>query len=295
MSTGISSDILLETAKGSPKAVAKKDKEAWVSLFSRYSIVEDPVGSQPNITGIWDRRSGYRGNAPRRRFYDTFIAPNQIDFHADADIVADPIVARDLTIELKMPTGTTAYVPMHLFYEMTVENGQPRIQNLTAHWELIPMVLQVISKGKPGISGMIKLFVQMIKNQGLGGVLGFCKGFFWIHKKGKAIADQLIRKVNRKESVNFIELFDAKNGGIAFPAGKPPLTPANFMSQVDTTLSVSKVISAGYMTTFSFRELIKNREYPGIGLLEFNRKSKKIYKATFFRSYAENDDNISGE
>jgi len=293
MSTGISDDLLLETAKGSPKAVAKKDKNTWVSLFSRYSIVEDPVGSEPNIMGIPDKRSGYRGDGPRRRFYDTFIAPNEINFHVDADIVTDPVVARDLSIELKMSTGIHAVVPMHLLYEMTVEKGKARIQYLSAHWELFPMILQLIGKGIPGVWGMLSLFLRIIKNQGLKGVFGFCRGFRGIHGKGKKMAEQLMYALNRKDSKSFIELFDRNNAGVSFRSGQPPSRPEELISQVDTTMATSKMLSSGYTTTFSFRELIKDREYPGIGLIEFNMKTKKIYKATFFRSYDRNDENRS--
>ncbi len=284
MSTGFSDEKLMEAALSSPAAVGRKDRLAWISLFAKNCIIEDPIGSKPHIGGIMDRRSGYKGNAAVQRFYDTFIAPNQITFHVDNDIVADPIVVRDITIELKMPTGITAFVPMHAIYEITVENNEPRIVHLWAHWELIPMVLQVLSKGFGGILGMTQLFIRMIRNQGLSGVIGFCAGFLGIYDKGKRAAEELIHSLNTNNCTKISELFDIENDGIVFPAETTPCKPEEILKNVKTNLNISKVMSAGYTTTFSFTDQINGNLHNGVGLLEFNQKTKKIHKAIFFRS-----------
>jgi len=37
-------DQILNVAKASPAAVARHDGRAWVGLFSRHAVIEDPVG-----------------------------------------------------------------------------------------------------------------------------------------------------------------------------------------------------------------------------------------------------------
>ena len=123
----------------SPAAVAAKDKSAWLSLFARYNLVEDPVGSDPQISGVYDRRTGYRSLARLSRFFDTFIAPNTIRFHVDRDVVCGLHVLRDLTIEITMSPTLVVRVPVHLLCELTIDDGALKIFRLAAHGELWPM------------------------------------------------------------------------------------------------------------------------------------------------------------
>src|ERR1035437_759723 len=126
----------MNTVMRSPQAVAIHDKDAWLAIFARYNIVEDPVGSTPHVSGVYDCRSGVRGPGPLGRFFDTFIKPMDIVFHVDRDIVCGLGVARDLTIEIRMTPKVTVRVPMHLLYELVDEDGALKIQRLAAHWEL---------------------------------------------------------------------------------------------------------------------------------------------------------------
>ena len=57
------------------------------------------------------------------RFYDTFIAPNDIAFDVAHDFAGPATVLRDLTITITMSTGARVRVPMHLRYEVVEENG----------------------------------------------------------------------------------------------------------------------------------------------------------------------------
>ena len=71
----------------SPDYVAIHDKNKWLSIFSEYAIVEDPVGSKPHVAGLKDKKNSKRGNLNLSRFYETFIAPNTIVFDVKSDIV----------------------------------------------------------------------------------------------------------------------------------------------------------------------------------------------------------------
>jgi len=109
---------LLAQVQKSPAAVAIHDKTAWMSIFAKYHVVEDPVGSKPHIGGVYDAASGQRGHGALSRFFDTFIAPNKISFDVKRDRVCGNHVARDLTINIQMSEKVHAQVPMHLVYEL---------------------------------------------------------------------------------------------------------------------------------------------------------------------------------
>ena len=139
---GHDADDCLRLVERSPAAVRAHDKQAWLALFAIHHVVEDPVGSTPHRTGVPGNRGRQRGAAPLSRFYDTFIAANDIRFHVDRNIVCGLHVVRDLTIEIAMSPQVTVHVPMHLLYELTEEGGELRISRLAAHWELWPMLRQ---------------------------------------------------------------------------------------------------------------------------------------------------------
>ena len=130
MSELFTRDALIAHVERSPKAVAAQDRTGWLNLFADFAIVEDPVGSHPHVAGLYDRRSGHRGNGPIARFYDTFIADNTVLFHVERDLVCGPYVMRDLDLE---PGGLGRRVPMHLLYEMVEQRGELKVRRLAAH------------------------------------------------------------------------------------------------------------------------------------------------------------------
>nr|WP_296774385.1 nuclear transport factor 2 family protein [Rhodococcus sp. (in: high G+C Gram-positive bacteria)] len=168
---------LLTAVQGSPDAVTAGDKERWVNLYCEDGVVNDPVGSAPHV-----------GKAAIARFYDTFIAPNTINFHVDNDVVSGMSVVRDLSLETIMSTGATLNVPMHLRYDLVEENGALKIQRLEAHWELATMIRQLLGAGSAGLVASAKLTPQLIGNQGVAGVVGFMRGLQSVGSKGKQAA-----------------------------------------------------------------------------------------------------------
>ncbi|MDX1496118.1 MAG: nuclear transport factor 2 family protein [Salinisphaeraceae bacterium] len=182
----------------SPAAVAVHDKAAWLGLFASGGLVNDPVGSKPHI-----------GQEEISRFYDTFIAPNQIQFAVDKDTVCGMTVVRDLIIQTTMSTGLRVDVPTHIRYELAEEDGELKIEHLYAHWELMPMVLQTLKQGLNGLVTYAKLSVHMIRCQGFGGVLGFTRGFLGVGKKGKLRAEEWLTALSRSDSVNAREYISA--------------------------------------------------------------------------------------
>lgn len=178
MSSKPAPEQLLAAVNASPASVAAHDRMAWIGLFATDGQVNDPVGSRP-----------HQGREAIRRFYDTFIAPNKIVFHVEHDIVCGMSVVRDLSIETIMSTGASLTVPMHLRYDLIVESDALKIHRLYAHWELAPMMMQMMGLGVKGVWTSGRLGLQMMRNLGIGGTLGFSRGFLGVGAAGKRSAE----------------------------------------------------------------------------------------------------------
>ncbi|OAK51558.1 nuclear transport factor 2 family protein [Rhodococcoides kyotonense] len=176
------SDKLLAFVEGSPAAVAVHDRTAWVDLYARDGVVNDPVGSRP-----------HRGHDAIARFYDTFIAPNTIEFHVEHDMVSGMSVVRDLSLTITMSAGGVVTVPMHLRYDLVDDGGSLEIARLAAHWELASMIGQLLRGGFAGVRSSIALTPQMIGNQGVSGLVGFMSGLRSVGAKGKSVAADRLR------------------------------------------------------------------------------------------------------
>ncbi len=184
---------LLALAHASPAAVAAHDKDAWLALFARHHVVEDPVGSRPVVGGLYDRRSSRRGGGPLARFWDTFIAPNDIRFHTERDDIVDGLtVVRDITIETRLGGGVIAHAPMHLLYETTLDDGEPRIRRIAAHWEVAPMFAQVAGVDPAKMKVGVSMAGRMLRNLGVGGSIAFGGAVRSVGEPGKQAVLRLI-------------------------------------------------------------------------------------------------------
>jgi hypothetical protein len=282
MTTSFTSEQILEVANSSPAAVARHDRRAWVDLFSRNCTVEDPVGSRPHQGEEPDEGAGRSGREPLERFYDTYIAPNEITFHVEHDIVTGNLVVRDVSIEVRMSTGVAPLVPMHLLYEVTSEDGILKIRRLRAHWELLPMIGQMFTKGASGLSALFKLSSRTMRFQGVTGALGFARGFLGIHGRGKQRVRQFVEAVNRRDREGIGSVLDESFQEIGFPAGQQSVGLESFLDEVGSGLTMTKLISSGYFTSFTFHEDPRGRNRRGVGIFEFNPSTQKILSAQFY-------------
>ncbi len=157
---------LLAAVERSPQAAGAHDRTGWVDLFTTDGRIEDPVGSRPHV-----------GHTQIGRFYDTFIAPRDIKFHRDLDIVFGTVVLRDLELEVAMGSAVTMYIPAFLRYDLREANGQWRIAELRAYWELPAMMLQFLRSGTGAASPGLRLAQALLSYQGLRGTAGFMAGF----------------------------------------------------------------------------------------------------------------------
>jgi hypothetical protein len=269
--------VLLDTAMNSPRAVASHDRDAWLGLFADCHIVEDPVGSKPHFGGVFDVATGVRGRGALERFFDTFIAPNNIVFHVDRDMVCDYHVVRDLTIEIHMAPTVITRVPMHLLYELVEQRGQLKIQRLAAHWELGPMLRQTAQPTLAHLRVNNALGARMFKLQGLSGVGGFMRALSSVGENGKAVVHRLGHALTQGDTKASLALFTT-DATVAFPYGTEPIAPPTLLS-VCRQLSFTKMLAAGDAVTASFT---LNNEHRGVAFFYFNRRSLRISRAVFY-------------
>jgi hypothetical protein len=174
-----------------------------------------------------------------------------------------------------MSDKVTAHVPMHLLYELVEEAGELRVERLAAHWELWPMIKQLLSKGTACVPVLNALGIRMLSIQGAGGAIGFMKGFRGIGTRGKDAVITFTQALNKKELSVMVGLFGGINHGIHFPYASEHYTPDELV-ELDVKLSVKKLLAAGYTVSCSVEVEREGNIYHGVGLFEFNSKSKKL-------------------
>ena len=251
---------LIALVEGSPAAVAIHDRDAWLALFSTTAEVCDPYGSQPA-----------RGRETLVNFYETFIAPNDISFEVEHDVVSGMTVFRDLTLTTMMSGKVPLHVPMHLRYDVVSEAGSLRIERLHAHWELPTQITQLLAAGFPGIVQSTKLIPKLLANQGLSGTVGFLRGFRRAGAAGKRTAERFFAAAKAGDGSPFLE----PGVGVEFPGRVPAAgTAAPDLS----TLTWRKLLSAGNTVTATV-EVDGGR---GVALLEFDHGTAHISRARCF-------------
>jgi len=264
MSETASAAELLAAVEASPRAVAVHDRDAWVGLFAPGATVEDPVGARPHI-----------GRAAIERFYDTFIGPNGIAFSIDHDVVCGMTVFRDLVIETTMSTGVTLRVPMHLRYDVERVDGELKIRTLHAHWELPTMIAQLLSAGLRGLAAAAKLTPQLLGNQGIGGALGFARGFVRVGPAGRRAATGLLGHAARGNG-EAVRAALAPGAVLEWPAGTPA-DADEFVARA-AGVEVGKTLVAGRYVTVS----VETTAGPGIAEIVVARGGRQISAVRVF-------------
>jgi hypothetical protein len=268
----------INTVLKSPEAVAAKDQQAWLDIFARYSLVEDPVGSAPHVSGAFDRKMGSRGNGPLQRFHSTFIAPYEIIFHVDRDVVAGLLVVRDLTIEIRMSAKVVVHVPMHLVYELIEERGELKIFRLAAHWEMIPSVNQQMSYGWASVTAGLLTGLRMLRFLGLGGAVGFMRAVKSVGEEGKRNVDTFIRFLNGGNTQGLLSLM-ADGSAVLLSGERVTVTQ---LVAAGLSVSTGKILSSGNYVSASCRASSSEGELHGVVFFEFNMKDKKLFDVSLY-------------
>lgn len=286
----------IDCVEQSPAAVASQDRQKWLSLFADLSVIEDPVGSHPHVSGLFDRKSGRRGNGPLQRFYDTFIDGGTVLFHREKDFVCGTYVMRDLDLE---PGGVGTRVPMHLLYELTEEQGQLKVKRLAAHWEVISTFKNRADTPSPKSTESSEQasnpLIKMIKHLGVSGTLLWMKCLRSVGDTGKDAVVKFFTAANRRDTHAMAALFADAQRAIAWPAHHPLQSIAEF-SETQLTITATKLIAAGSTVTCSLKIDGEFQSRYGVALFELNRRadSQGILRIESVKFFVDENNNATG-
>lgn len=262
-------ETCLALVERSPAAVAAHDKAAWLSIFARDAVVEDPVGSAPQRQGEGAARDDALG-----RFYETFIAPNAIHFEVDRDVVCGDHVMRDLTIVIGMSDTLTARVPVHLLYELVEEGGELKIARLAAHWELQSSTRQQADAGPGFLLAGVRSMLRMARHMGLSGVAGFARARKSVGEPGKDRVYDFVTALANRDETALSALMVGDN--IELPRGTA-LTVAD-CAALGGNMRLTKVLAAGNVVTATVEYQASDAVHHGVLLCELDRATLKILR-----------------
>ncbi|MEV7398131.1 hypothetical protein [Aeromicrobium sp. NPDC092404] len=177
---------VLALVRSSPELVAAHDKAGWLGIFGREHVVEDPVGARPV-------RSDDAGAL--ERFWDTFIAPNEIEFEVARDWVHGFDVVRDATVVSTLRPGVVVRTPAHLIYQTTNEDGALKVRRMAAYWEPRPVYRQMMRPTPAHVAAGLRQLAHMIRTLGVGSSLQFIGAARHVGRRRKrALLDELAGK-----------------------------------------------------------------------------------------------------
>ena len=264
----------------SPACVAVHDREGWLALFADAAFIEDPVGSAPAA----------KVNGVLGRFYDTFIAPHDIRFEILRDYFLGNDVFRDVIIHTRVRPGVEVKVEAYLLYQLDDNNGELRVRRMAAHWTLAKMTKVAMGMGPRAWLAMTGLFVRMVRIMGLSWV-GTYLASLWrgIGRRGPAALSELATAIAARNPAGVDALCVVRSdepsaqGNLQVELGAHALTPIQLIDALppECRLETDGLVAAGWTITFRFRLTGLS---DGIGILEFDRRTRKIERARFFAS-----------
>ena len=155
---------VLALVRSSPAYVGVHDKAGWLGIFGAEHVVEDPVGSRP----VRSQEGG-----ALERFWDTFIAPNDIEFQVAHDWVDGFDVVRDVTIVSTLRPGVVVRTPAHLIYQTAYEGGLLKVRRMAAYWEPRRVYRQMMRPSRAHVAAGVGQFAHMFRTLGVGASLQF--------------------------------------------------------------------------------------------------------------------------
>ena len=114
------------------------NKEAWLALYADNAILKDPVGSSP----LDPSGNGHQGKAAIAAFWDTIIAPSNIQLTVKQRIISGPKHCAVLQqVKNDMGNGKTTLVDMIASYEV---NDEGLIIVMSAYWDFDNLMAQML-------------------------------------------------------------------------------------------------------------------------------------------------------
>ena len=254
----------------SPALVLAQDKAGWLDLFAEGGAVQDPVGTAPNVRGA---HRDPKGEDDLGRFWDTFIAGNEIRFEVLADFFVGAEMARDVLIHTRLSTGLQIVVPAHLLYEV----DGTHVRRMRAVWDLRQRTRGALSSGWLGLKTLVAMSARMLSVQGLGGSMAYARGMrVGIFGKGRRAVEALVAAVESRD-VAALEAIFAPGAAIELPVGTR-VAPAALLEGL-SGFNAEQVTPAGWM--ISFRYHVEGGR-AGLAFLEFDPATGRVSTARFF-------------
>jgi hypothetical protein len=263
---------LLAVVERSPAWVAVHHRENWLALFGDDALVEDPVGSPP----------ARKANGALGRFWDTFIAPNQIRFEVRRDHVIGRDVFRDVVIHTRIGAHVAIDVPAYLLYQLDDGAHGLLVRRMAAHWQLGRLSLGALKLGPRAWLPMTWLFGRMLRLMGLSWVGGYLASLWTgIGARGLVAARELGRAIETRDAAALAALFVDDTATVELGATR--LSPSALLSALPpgSRLEVTAPVTAGWTTSFRFR-IDGPAASEGLALLEFATDARRIRRARFF-------------
>lgn len=259
---------LLAVVEQSPRAAAAHDRSGWVGLFTADARIEDPVGSRPHI-----------GAAQIGRFYDTFIGPRDITFHRDLDIVRDivrnPVVIRDLQLEVTMGAAVTMHIPALLRYDLREVGGGWKLAGLRAYWELPAMTWAFLRSGRHALPAGAQLARALLGNQGLAGTAGFAAGFRRVGARQKSLVHGFVDALSRRDTAGARRAL-SRDAAISYGDDDPG--DLDDLSEQLLGARVTKALGAGSTVAVA----VRSEQRRGVLFAEFPGRAEPIGRIRYF-------------
>ena len=141
-----------------------------------------------------------------------------------------------------MGSAVTMYIPAFLRYDLREANGEWRIAELRAYWELPAMMLQFLRTGSRAVSPALQLSRGLLGNQGLRGTAGFMTGFRRAGARHKKLVETFLGAVARGDK--FAAPRALSSTATITLGDNDPLDVAELVEQLDGA-SWTKMIGAG--------------------------------------------------
>jgi hypothetical protein len=253
---------ILALVERSPACVAAHDRDGWLALFSDEAAIEDPVGSPaaPKSTGVL------------ARFWDAFIAPNQIRFDVRADHTFASSTLRDALIHTTTPSGVSVDVEAYLEYRLAPD-GQ-RVERMRAFWSLRTMVLFVVKSGPRAWFAMTGLFANMLRHLGFSWVFRYLASLWrTVGPRGADRARAIAEALSRRDDALLATLFAP---GAAIERAGVLQRPEDLLGSIPegSTVTIEAPVVAGYHCAFRYSIASPGAEPTrAIGVLSFDPAS----------------------
>jgi ketosteroid isomerase-like protein len=116
--------------------VMQKDKAGWLALFADDAVIEDPVGVSP----LDPSGKGHRGKEAIARFWDTVIAPGNVEMRVRESHASGDECANVVSLVNRMGNGVEIGTDCVIVYRV---NDAGLLVSLRAYWEFEKVAAQL--------------------------------------------------------------------------------------------------------------------------------------------------------